>query len=452
MHKDNIFFSKIAVFFLCLGLFLFLHITFSHRLEKSKQQYQSYYWWFSWNYVVKAQKIYNLDFAIDLYSNKELDFLNQVEKANKIIDLSFSFNKTLITELKPSRDTLILNPLYPFILLNEIIVTSSFFNPYFSVDRVQNFQLLINYFTFIFLFLTLIKLKLNPYIVFAIYLTIIKIFSDLILRVLGPILMINESAFVPLFLSLSIFIFTLYLKTKKQFYLIGLAILLGISTLLRGEFLFLGLFTGMTILLLELKQRKNKKMFPEYGILFFILLFLFPILWGLRNLQLYGIFVTGRTQNWQHFYQNIGEFPNPWGIKNTDEWTRKFLTKAGYSYGTYQADQFLRQKYLAAFIERPDIILGNFYRRSLAIADDYFPFKKYFIIIPMFLLYLVRRVRKSTAQFIPLLSYLFLYWFLMGFIIYGGLIKYVYSLTFLTLAILTVFIYFLISQVWIMIK
>jgi len=427
-----------------LLLFIFLTVFFLPRLMPRRNYLQHFYWWFAWDNVVKSQKLYYKNFNLELYTAKDNEYYEAVKTADKIIGLKYD-PVNVTAKIPLSQPLRVLYPLYPLILLIEILVTSSLTQPYFDINVIQNLQFFINLTSFVFIFLTLYFISKRPLVTLVSLVTVLFVYQKLVLLNIEQFMTINESSFFFLFVSLALMLLTLFSKTKRWLYLDAAAGVLGVANLLRGEFIFLS-FTTLGIALYFWWIHRPRLHLRNRLVIILLVLFTLPLLWGLRNIYQYRIPTIGRTQNWQHLYQNLGEYPNPWGIINTDEWTWNFVEKHGYAYGTFAADQFLKTQYFAAFRERPDIILTNFASRTIDIASAVFPLGKSFLLLLALVLIICFR-RKEMKRVLPLIGYFVTLWLLMGFVLFGGINKYVYHASLLSLTIFALFIQILIIYV-----
>lgn len=145
---------------------------------------------------------------------------------------------------------------------------------------------------------------------------------------------------------------------------------LGLSfcSLVRGEFLVVhGFVLGFFAVLAVVRDRSVFR----GCIVSVVLLFSFPVAHGTVNALIFGHFVPLRLTYGQNLYEPIGQFPNPWGIQYDDQWLDEYVESQGIRRGSFEADQFLVQRYVDCLQERPEVFVSHFLQR-LSLFSKFF--------------------------------------------------------------------------------
>lgn len=148
---------------------------------------------------------------------------------------------------------------------------------------------------------------------------------------------------------------------------LGASLILSYCTMVRGEFLFIYAFTLVFLTLITLRNRAKLKGLA----LAFVLLFTFPLAYGLTNKTIFGHFVPLRLQSGQNLFEPIGQFPNPYGIRYDDVWLGQYLKTQGYEYLSFETDHFLTKKYFQILFDNPKLFLDNLTQRLRFFANTF---------------------------------------------------------------------------------
>lgn len=425
---------RLRKYILALSVIVFVHLSFYDSVVGQLPLYKKSYLLFTWRAVTQSRNIYQGVWDFERYSQKDLESYKQILKNLSYPPQDLSKKEGSLLK-NPGRNTVIMTPFYPFVLLAETMATSSLSRPVFVIENVQTLQIFVNYITFGILYLTMVEVGLNQYSLFMLFVTMMNLVKKYFEYVMGGFLFINDAAFTALLGALILYWLTRYARRGGLQNVILSALTIGVASMFRSEFLGEAGIVGF--MLIFLKQAADRRRFAG---LFLVALFTLPFAWGIRNVLVYGVFVTERSELWQHLYQNIGEFRNPWNIQNSDDWVTALLVKNNLLYGTVDADTFLKMKYLQALFSHPEVIARNFFFRLKNISTDLYPFGPFFYAVVFFGTMFTSKLKKAIRYF-PIIALFISSTSFSAFVIYYHLIRYSYFLFFLAFMVGILFLY-----------
>lgn len=180
---------------------------------------------------------------------------------------------------------------------------------------------------------------------------------------------VKPTGFILFFiLSISLLFYKYYKLGELKWFLIA-ALLNGIATLFRAEYLlFLPflclLFTGAYVKRINIKTSFIYIGRPILAIALSIFI-LSP--WGLRNLKHFDKFIITSSGAGCTLVTGLGTYPNPWGFGPSDLDRHKESLEAGYT-GAFvlEADVFFKDKFFNAIKSNPAAYLKILGRRMIA--------------------------------------------------------------------------------------
>jgi len=164
-----------------------------------------------------------------------------------------------------------------------------------------------------------------------------------------------------LILVLAVFFFMKYLATDSRWFALAPAVVLGLGSFIRSDYIFLPVFFGIA---LYLYKRDFKKSFL-FVISSLVLVFVILSPWGMRNYRLFGKFQVTRAVLWQSVWEGFGEFTNPFSAVLDDGVTFSQIKKEfpDVEYDSPQYQEILKKKVVKGLKSHPMWYIGMLPKR-----------------------------------------------------------------------------------------
>jgi len=164
-----------------------------------------------------------------------------------------------------------------------------------------------------------------------------------------------------LILVLAVFFFMKYLATDSKWFGLAPAVVLGLGSFIRSDYIFLPVFLGIA---LYLYKRDSKKSFI-FTVVGLTVIFVILCPWGIRNYCLFGRFQVTRATLWQSVWEGFGEFTNPFSAVLDDGVTFSQIKKElpNVEYDSPQYQELLKKKVVKGLKSHPMWYIGMLPKR-----------------------------------------------------------------------------------------
>ncbi len=155
-------------------------------------------------------------------------------------------------------------------------------------------------------------------------------------------------------------------KRKEVLIAVGIAFVVALTAWLRSTILVYVVVLALTMFFL--KSFRRATMLSAIVITVFVAL-LSPLL--VRNCTAFGKFMVTRGAVWHSFWAGVGQFRNPYGMKESDEFIVKYFQQRYPSahYGTPEYEDVLKDKALKLLSEHPWWYASTVFRRAAVIIS-----------------------------------------------------------------------------------